>query len=79
MQIILVHGTCENTHRLGRDFPPLVKKVGYTSYFPEISPPIKIKEPEIKTIMLYVTVFQGHVGTIGSRGAVGPQGQPVNQ
>lgn len=33
-----------------------------------------------RKIQLYIKiVFQGHVGTIGSRGAIGRQGPPVSQ
>lgn len=36
-------------------------------------------QQDVKKILLYTeTLFQGHVGPIGSRGAVGPQGPPVS-
>lgn len=41
--------------------------------------PIKIKNQRGKYNFIFKIPFQGHIGLIGSRGAVGPQGPPVRQ
>lgn len=44
-----------------------------------ISAQIRIKNQQAKIWFYIEILFQGHIGIIGSRGAVGPQGPPVRQ